>query len=680
VKRPPRPAAGLEAAAAALAVALSCAVLAGCDARIGAPRALWALWLLPALAVFYVLSLRARRARLRRFAVPSMIERLTAGAGVRRAVVKACLVTIAVTSLLVALAHLQVGYTWEEVERRGVDIVIALDVSDSMLVEDAGRDLSRLERAKREIHDLLQRMSGDRVAIVAFAGVAFVQCPMTLDYGAAELFLDSLDSEAIPVQGTDLAQALETSLAAFRGGAAGSKAVLLITDGEDHSGRAVEVAKRMAAEGVRIFAIGIGSEEGAPIPARNGGFRRDRSGAIILSRLDEPTLQKIALATDGRYVRSVTGDLDLEQIYVGGIKASLEEREIEAHRRQRWEDRFQWLLGAALAALMIDGLLADAAGARSMRAKSRPAAAAPRAAAAALVAVLIVAGAPRAQGQVSAAQRGTASPQSGASEPGEGPTAAAKPERRFDTPEEAYEAGEYSQALDGFLDLQVERPEDAAVMMNVGSAHYQLDDLESAARSFEGAGAKGDDRLRAQAWYDLGNVAYRQNRFEEAIAAYHQSLDLDPGDTDAKFNLEVAHAALERQQQQQAQQQPQQQQDQQQQQQQEQSGQHDQQRDEQKQDQGQGGSDSRAQEQKEEEQRSQGEQEQREQEQRERQQQQPQSEQQDSPEQQAQAGARESGEGVLSPAEARRLLESLEEGRPRRKVPPGRQRDQEKDW
>ena len=290
-----------------------------------------------------------------------MIERLTGGAGVRRGVIKAGLVAIAVAALLVTLAQLQVGYTWEEVERRGVDIVIALDVSDSMLVEDAGRALSRLERAKREIHDLLQMMSGDRVGIVAFAGVAFVQCPMTLDYGAAELFLDALDSEAIPVQGTDLAQALEASLAAFRGGAAGSKAVLLITDGEDHSGRAMEVANRMAAEGVRVFAIGIGSEEGAPIPAAGGGFRRDRSGAIILSRLDEPTLQQIALATDGRYVRSVTGDLDLEQIYVDGIKASLEEREIEAHRRQRWEDRFQWLLGLALAALMIDGLLADAA-------------------------------------------------------------------------------------------------------------------------------------------------------------------------------------------------------------------------------------------------------------------------------------------------------------------------------
>jgi Ca-activated chloride channel family protein len=494
---------------------------------------------------------------------------------------------------------------------------------------------------------------------------------MTLDYGAAELFLDSLDAEAIPVQGTDLAQALEASLAAFRGGAAGSKAVLLITDGEDHSGRAIEVANRMAAEGVRVFAIGIGSEQGAPIPAAGGGFRRDRSGAIILSRLDEPTLQQIALATDGRYVRSVTGDLDLEQIYVDGIKASLEEREIEAHRRQRWEDRFQWLLGLALLGLMIDGLLADAAGTRPARVRTR--ATAPRAAVAALaLAMLVFSSAPRAEGQAPVGEPAPAAPKGAAAKP------AAEPAKKFDTPEEAYEAGEYSQALDGFLDLQVERPQDAAVMMNVGSSHYRLGDLESAARSFEGAGAAGDDRLRAQAWYDLGNVAYRQSRFEEAIDAYHRSLDLDPKDADAKFNLEVARVALERQQQQQQQQQKQQQQQQNDQQQQQQQGGGKQDQPESGDDQKQNQSDPQQSEKKD---RQQREDEQQGANQEQNEQQHQQNEPKEAGDRDARAGEqREGSEAALTPAEAQRLLESLEEGRPRRKVPPGRHRDQEKDW
>jgi Ca-activated chloride channel family protein len=140
--------------------------------------------------------------------------------------------------------------------------------------------------------------------------------------------------------------------------AEGSRALLLITDGEDHSGNALSAAEEAAAAGVRIFAIGIGRAEGAPIPEPSGGFRR-RSGEIVLSRLDEPTLQRIALATQGRYVRSVTGDLDLEQIYTRGIKATLEDRELAAARRQRWHDRFQWLLAGAMLCWMLEPLISE---------------------------------------------------------------------------------------------------------------------------------------------------------------------------------------------------------------------------------------------------------------------------------------------------------------------------------
>ncbi|MCB1034866.1 MAG: VWA domain-containing protein, partial [Acidobacteria bacterium] len=171
--------------------------------------------------------------------------------------------------MVLALAEPKYGFTWEEVKREGVDIVVALDVSDSMLVEDAesGGKLSRLERAKREITDLLRLMEGDRIGLVAFAGTAFVECPLTLDYGAAEIFLGAIDTDLIPVKGTALGDAIRTSLAAFEGAAQPSRAIVLITDGEDHGGDAVKAAAEARPAGVRIFAIGIVRDEGAPIPA-----------------------------------------------------------------------------------------------------------------------------------------------------------------------------------------------------------------------------------------------------------------------------------------------------------------------------------------------------------------------------------------------------------------------------
>lgn len=346
---------------AGLAAGLPLLVTGCSEVQVGSPDSLWLLWLIPLLLLFFVYSFRTRTRLLRRFATPDMLRRLTAGVSRPRQYFKAALVLLGLLACVVALAKPRYGFTWEEVQRKGVDIVVTLDVSDSMLVEDveAGGGLSRLERAKREIADLLDLLEGDRIGLVAFAGTAFVECPLTLDYGAAELFLDNLDTELIPIKGTDLASALRTSLEAFEGASNSSRAIILITDGEDHSGEALRAAEEAQARGVRVFTIGIGRDEGAPIPAPGGGFRRDRRGEIVLSRLDEPTLQKIALDTGGSYVRSVTGDVDLEKIYSQGIKATLEDQELGSRRRQRWEERFQWALALALLFLMLEPLISE---------------------------------------------------------------------------------------------------------------------------------------------------------------------------------------------------------------------------------------------------------------------------------------------------------------------------------
>jgi len=327
---------------------------------IGRPEVLWLLWLVPGLIALAIWSARRRAVLLARFAEAALLKHLVTGVSSGRRRAKTALVILSVAALVLALCELRVGYRWEEMERKGVDLVVALDVSDSMLVQDAaGDDLSRLSRARREIRDLLRLLQGDRVGLVAFAGAAFLECPLTLDYGAAELFLSGMDTDSIPIKGTAIGEAVRASLAAFEGGRRQSQAIILITDGEDHSGEALTAAKEAAEQGVRVFTIGIGKPDGSPIPAEGGGFRRDARGELVLSRLDEPTLQKLALETGGRYVRSVSGDLDLETIYHKGIKATLEDQELTSVRRQRWTDRFQWLIGLALLLLVVEPFISE---------------------------------------------------------------------------------------------------------------------------------------------------------------------------------------------------------------------------------------------------------------------------------------------------------------------------------
>ena len=348
-------------------------LLASGEVRLGRIDRLWLLWLVPVVAAFFLWSFRRKGALLERFASPEMLARIESGVSRPRQYLKMSLVTTAIALALLSLTEPQYGYTWEEVQRRGVDIVIALDVSDSMLVQDAevGGRLTRLERAKREIADLLRMLEGDRIGLVAFAGDAFLECPLTLDYAAAEIFLDAIDTDLIPVKGTAIGLALQESIEAFGGGANESRAIILITDGEDHSGEVLQAAEAAKVAGVRVFPIGIGRDEGSPIPGPDGNLRRDRSGELILSKLDEPTLQKVALTTGGRYVRSVTGDVDLEKIYLQGIKASLEDQELGSRRRQHWENRFQWLVGGAMVLLALEPLIGE----RRRRSAARQAAA-----------------------------------------------------------------------------------------------------------------------------------------------------------------------------------------------------------------------------------------------------------------------------------------------------------------
>lgn len=328
--------------------------------QFGNQNILMLLWLVPALGLFFFWAFRRKDALLKIFcADESLRGRLLRNASRTRQVAKAVLISLAIALALVALARPRWGYTWEEVKRKGVEIVVAIDVSQSMMARDV--DPNRLERAKREVTDLVRMLEGDKVGLVAFAGSSFIQCPLTLDYGAFSLFLDALGPDLIPVPGTALAEALRTSLAAFDKGANTSRAVILITDGEDHEGSAVKVAEEAKAQGVKVFTIGIGKREGAPIPSEDasGGFKKDSNGGVVLSKLDENTLEKIALTTGGTYVHSETGDADLKTVYLQGIRREMEGREFSSTRIQKWKERFQWPLLAALLCLIAESLVRE---------------------------------------------------------------------------------------------------------------------------------------------------------------------------------------------------------------------------------------------------------------------------------------------------------------------------------
>ncbi|MBW2652317.1 MAG: VWA domain-containing protein [Deltaproteobacteria bacterium] len=327
--------------------------------KFGSWNYLFFLWVIPVMVVFYVYAFRKRDKMLALFCGKELVGELVPDFKKGRRLIKALLILMGIILGIFALTRPQWGFHWEEIKRVGVDVMVAIDVSESMLAEDVKPN--RLERAKREVIDLIEMLEGDRIGLIAFAGTSFVQCPLTLDYGACKMFLDYIDTDLIPVPGTAIAEAIRTSLKSFNKRERKSKALILITDGEDHEGEPIDAAKEAKKEGIKIFTIGVGREGGAPIPLKDGsgGFKKDRKGDIIKTHLDEITLQKIALETGGSYVRSVTGDMDLDKIYQEGIKQHVEQKQLKSTRKRRWEERFQWFIFFALLFVSVEFFVSE---------------------------------------------------------------------------------------------------------------------------------------------------------------------------------------------------------------------------------------------------------------------------------------------------------------------------------
>lgn len=462
-------------------------------------------------AVFLGWAERRTRARLRDFAASTLLADLAASASPRRRRAKAVITVLAVALLGTALARPQWGVVHEETEGRGVDIMIALDTSRSMLAEDVRPN--RLERAKLSILAMAGELRGDRVGLIAFAGRAFLQVPLTLDYDAFRDTLRIIDTEIIPVPGTDIGGAIREAREAMRE-ERNHRILVLISDGEDLEARARRETRRAAAEGFVIFTVGVGDPEGARIPITQPDgtrdYHRDINGDIVVTRLDEDTLIDIAAETGGAYVNLGAGE-GLEAVYARIIE-TIPPEDLGTRLQAVPVERFQWFVALALALLALERLISTR--------RRTPAGTAPLATA--LVVSLLLALPPPAHGD------------------------ALEGRRLFDRGEFAASAEAYARALE-------RRPADAALHYNHGVSLYRAGDHSGARHAFERALSLGPPDVQERAFFNLGNTLYRlgeraladgdvakaRDLWASALDNYANTLELNPEATDATANEEA---------------------------------------------------------------------------------------------------------------------------------------------
>lgn len=317
-------------------------------------------WLLVILIFFYLYILKKHRKLLAIWGDAALVNKLISRVSFAKRKLKIVILLTSILFIIITLAQPQWGYHWEELKRKGIDIIVVLDTSKSMLADDIKPN--RVTSAKLEIEDLLKILSGDRIGLVVFAGTSFLQCPLTLDYGAFRLFMDNIDTEIIPQPGTDIGGAIRKSISAFEKETKKHRAIILITDGEDHSGILESATQEAKNQGIPIYVVGIGSREGTPIPmiGENGNktYLKDKKGNIVLSKLDDISLKKLALTTGGAYIDAGGGTIALDKIYTERI-SKLEKKELESTRRKIYENRFQWPLSIAFILLILEGVISE---------------------------------------------------------------------------------------------------------------------------------------------------------------------------------------------------------------------------------------------------------------------------------------------------------------------------------
>lgn len=500
------------------------------------PHMLWLLLVFPpALVVFFWWSWRKRQVLLTQFIQARLLPGLVSGVSPARQKIRLTALVVAVACLILALARPQLGFTWEEVKHHGLDIVVAIDTSKSMLAEDIAPN--RLTRAKLAALDLMQQARSDRLGLVAFAGTAYLQCPLTIDDLAFRQSVEALDVNTIPQGGTALAEAINTALTAFKEGD-NYKVLVLFTDGEDHDSGALEAAQKAAESGLHIFTIGIGTAEGELLRIKDaqGGpdYIRDEQGNVVKSHLNEALLQDIARETKGFYL-PLRGAKTIDTLYTSGL-APLPKSESQEKLVKRFKEQYHWPLGLAIFLLAAEMIFPERR--REPRAKT----------------AAVMSSQPVWRGAAGLL------------------LLLALPGALFGSPSSAlrdYKAGQYDQSLKEYEQLLQRKAEDPRLRFNAGAAAYREQKFDEAAKQFDEALASPDLKLQQGAYYNRGNTLYylgesnpdpakRTEAWEKSLKDFESTLKLNPQDADAKFNYQFVKKKLEELKQQQQKQQNQQ--------------------------------------------------------------------------------------------------------------------------
>jgi Ca-activated chloride channel homolog len=477
-----------------------------------------------------------QHAALARFVSPHLRTELTQSVSVGRRRLQRGFTLAALALLFVALSGPLVGYRWELISRRGIEIIFAVDTSRSMSTPDVKPD--RLTRAKLAIDDFTNELDGDAIGLVAFAGDAFLVCPMTLDYGAFHESLSAIDINTIPRGGTNIAAAIRGAQAALRRRPGSDKILILVTDGEDLEGDALTAAQAAARQdSLKIYTIGVGTAQGELIPLSdnpNGGFVKDDSGEFVKSRLDEPALKAIAAATGAQYAPLGSQGQGFAALYQSSL-APLLKHDLASRQQRVYIERYQWPLSGALGLLLLSQIIGSR---RRIRARSRSPAPQRRNWAGPAAASLLL---PL-----------TLSPWSGPARAS--PTSA----------QQAYDKGDFAAATREYAAAAQSNPKTPVLQFNVGAAAYRAGQFPQAAQAFQASisrSVSGDAKRLAEqedAYYNLGNTLYRTGQgtlqssqqqtlqsWEQAVKAYDTALELRASDADAKFNRDLVKRKID---------------------------------------------------------------------------------------------------------------------------------------
>ena len=483
------------------------------------PIYLYALVLIPLLAVIRLWMVSRQKKRLRKFGDRDLVRQLMPDVSRFRPLVKFVLLLTALALIILMIARPQFGTKINREKRTGIETIIAMDISNSMLAEDVTP--SRLDRSKMMVENLVDHFTNDKIGLIVFAGDAFIQLPITSDYVSAKMFLSSITPSMIATQGTDIAKAITMSTNSFTQQEGVGKAIIVITDGEDHEGGALEAAKEAQNKGMRVYVLGVGSPKGAPIPTGNGDYMKDNMGQTVMTGLNEEMCRQIAQAGGGAYIHVENNSNAQDQLDHELDK--LAKKEIESTIYSDYDEQFQAVCIIVLLLLIIEVCILDIKNPMlknvSLFKRNKKAVVA--------VFFLLVATGVQAQGDRLLVRQGN----------------------------KQFRAGNYAEAEVSYRKAVEKNPRNAQAHYNLGNALLGQRKDSAAVVQFENAAKQETNPMRkAQSYHNIGVICQGQKQYAQAIEAYKEALRNNPTDDETRYNLELCKRQQQQQQNQQNQQ------------------------------------------------------------------------------------------------------------------------------